>query len=260
MSYSTLIVEQKGPVCVITINRPESLNAINGLMMSELQSCFDSLRAGGQARAVIITGAGPKAFVAGADIKELAQMTAEESYQFALRGKRLCDTIDAIGVPVIAAVNGFALGGGCELACASTFRICSENAKFGQPEIKLGIMPGFGGTQRFPRLVGQGRALELLLTGDQIDAAEALRIGLVNRVVPQAELMATAEKIAAAICANAPLAARNIIEAVQRGLSMSLDQGLLYEAGLFGLCFTTEDSKEGTKAFVEKRKPAFVGK
>lgn len=260
MQYSTIVVETKEHLCTITINRPEALNAINSTVMAELQACCDSIRNDGNVRAVIVTGAGPKAFVAGADIKELAQMTPAEAEQLALRGKRLCDTIETLGVPFIAAVNGFALGGGCELACACTFRICSENAKFGQPEIKLGIMPGFGGTQRFPRLVGAGRALELLLTGDQIDAAEALRIGLVNRVVPQAELMATAEKLAAAISANAPVAARRIIESVHRGTAMTLEQGLLYEAHLFALCFTTEDQKEGTRAFVEKRKPAFAGR
>lgn len=260
MAYTTLIVEKKDHVCTITINRPEALNAINSTVMSDLQSCFESIKADRDVRAVIITGSGPKAFVAGADIKELAQMTPADAVDLALRGKRLCDTIETVGVPVIAAVNGFALGGGCELACACTFRLCSENAKFGQPEIKLGIMPGFGGTQRFPRVIGMGRALEMLLTGDQIDAAEALRIGLVNRVVPQAELLAAAEKVALSICANAPVAARNIMESVHRGASMPLDQALLYEAHLFALCFTTEDQKEGTRAFVEKRKANFAGK
>lgn len=258
--YTTLLFEKKAPLAVVTIHRPDALNSINQKMMSELQECFDAIHADSEIRAVIVTGSGPKAFVAGADIKELANMTASEAQGFALRGKCLCDTIETLGIPVIAAVNGFALGGGCELACACTFRICSENAKFGQPEVKLGIMPGFGGTQRFPRLVGLGRGLELLLTGDPIDAAEALRIGLVNRVVPQAELMAAAQKIAMTICGNGPAAVRTALEAAHRGASMTLDQGLRYEASLFGLLFTTEDKNEGTRAFVEKRKANFTGK
>ncbi|MEW6365970.1 MAG: enoyl-CoA hydratase-related protein [Acidobacteriota bacterium] len=260
MIYSTLLVEKKAPLCIITINRPEVLNAINAGVIADLQACFDAIRADADVRAVILTGSGPKAFVAGADIKELAQMSPADALALSLRGKRLCDTIDGMGIPVIAAVNGFALGGGCELACACTFRICSENARFGQPEVKLGIMPGFGGTQRFPRLVGLGRALDLLLSGDQITAEDACRIGLVNRVVPQADLLATAEKIALTICSNGPLAARNIIEAAMRGASMTLDQGLLYEAQVFASCFTTEDQKEGTRAFIEKRKPSFTGR
>ena len=260
MTYSTLLVEKKAPLCIITINRPDALNAINAGVLADLQTCLDAIRADAEVRAVILTGSGPKAFVAGADIKELAQMSHADALALSLRGKRLCDTIEAMGIPVVAAVNGFALGGGCELACACTFRICSDNARFGQPEVKLGIMPGFGGTQRLPRLVGLGRAIELLLSGDQINAEEACRIGLVNRVVPQTELLQTAEKIALTICSNGPLAVRNTLEAAMRGGSMTLDQGLLYESQVFASCFTTEDQKEGTRAFIEKRKPNFAGK
>jgi enoyl-CoA hydratase len=209
---------------------------------------------------VIITGSGEKAFIAGADINELATQTPVAGKEYSLSGQGIFDAIENLGKPVIAAVNGFALGGGCELAMACTFRIASENAVLGQPEVKLGIIPGYGGSQRLPRLVGKGRAMQILLTGEMVSAADALRIGLVNQVVPQAELLATAEAIAAKIIANAPLAVKFVLEAVNRGVEMTQAEGQFLEATLFGLCCATEDMKEGTRAFLEKRAANFKGK
>jgi enoyl-CoA hydratase len=210
-------------------------------------------------RVAIITGEGEKAFVAGADINEFNALSSIEAQDLALRGQALFNLIETCGKPVIAAVNGFALGGGCELALACTIRIASENARFGQPETKLGLIPGYGGTQRLPRLIGKGRALQIILTGEMVRADEAYRIGLVNEVLPSAELLPHAEALAHKIIANAPIATRYSLEAVNKGVHMSLDQGLAYEAALFGLCFATSDKNEGTRAFLEKRAPQFKG-
>jgi enoyl-CoA hydratase len=211
-------------------------------------------------RAVVLTGAGEKAFVAGADIKELAELTPVAGKAYAAAGQRIVDQIEQLGKPVVAAVNGYALGGGCELAMACTIRLASETAKFGQPEVKLGVIPGFGGTQRLPRLVGKGRAMELILTGATIDAAEAYRIGLVNRVVPAAALMTEARTLAQALAASAPVALRHAMEAMNRGLEMTVADGCVLEATLFGLVASTDDMREGTRAFVEKRKATFTGR
>ena len=221
---------------------------------------FEDARDDAAVRGVILTGAGDKAFVAGADISEMANDTPAEAEDKTRHGQRLTEIIENLGKPVIAAVNGFALGGGCELAMACTIRLAVETAKFGQPEVTIGIIPGFGGTQRLPRLVGKGRALQLILTGDMIDAHEAHRIGLVNEIVPSADLIARAEAILNKIAANAPVAVKLAIDAVNRGLDVSLAEGLNIEASLFGQCAATEDKKEGTAAFREKRKPKFQGR
>lgn len=260
MAYETLLYEKHDGIGKITVNRPEKLNALNQKVMKELHACFESARDDGEVRVVILTGAGEKAFVAGADIKELAVETPVSGKETSLRGQRTLDLIENLGKPVIAAVNGFALGGGCELAMASTLRVASENARFGQPEVKLGIIPGYAGTQRLPRLVGKGRAMELILTGDQVTAQEAYRIGLVNQVVPLNDLMAAAESLARKIMANGPLAVRFAMEAVNHGLEMSEAEGQFLEATLFGLCCTTEDKNEGTRAFLEKRPAKFTGR
>jgi enoyl-CoA hydratase len=246
--FENLTYETNAAIAYVTVNRPAVRNALNAATMRELRSVFQQIEAADDLRVAILTGAGDKAFVAGADINELAN--ADKEYSSA--GQAIFDSIENLGKPVIAAVNGYALGGGCELAMACAFRIASENAVFGQPEVKLGIIPGYGGTQRLSRLVGRGQALQLLLTGDMIPAAEALRIGLVNQVVPQRELLPTAEAIAKKIMANAPLAVKFCLDAVDRGMEV--------EATLFGLCCATEDMKEGTKAFLEKRAPIFKGK
>jgi enoyl-CoA hydratase len=260
MSYETLLYEKRAAIGLITINRPDKLNALNQKVMRELHACFDGVREDDEIRAVILTGAGGKAFVAGADINELAVQTPVEGKETSLAGQRVLDLIENLGKPVIAAVNGFALGGGLELAMACTLRIASETARFGQPEVKLGIIPGYAGTERLPRLVGKGRALEIILTGEPITAQEAYRIGLVNQVVPPQDLMNAAESLAAKIIANAPLAVRYAMEAVNHGMEMSLEQGQFLEATLFGLCCTTADMKEGTLAFLEKRPARFTGK
>jgi len=260
MAYSTLHYEKRNAIGYIAIHRPEKLNALNHQVMEDLFNCFQSLRTDQEVRVVIVTGHGEKAFVAGADISELAAQTPIEGKETSKFGQQVFDLIENLGKPVIAAINGFALGGGCELAMACTLRVAAETARLGQPEVKLGLIPGYGGSQRLPRLVGKCRALELILTGETITAAEAHRIGLVNQVVPAAELIAAAEKLAQKIVANAPLAIRFALEAVNHGMEMSAAEGQCLEAALFGLCCTTEDMKEGTRAFLEKRPAKFIGK
>jgi enoyl-CoA hydratase len=258
--YENILHEQRGPIALVTINRPKVLNALNMATMEELRAAFTAIREDAATRVAILTGAGEKAFVAGADIGELNKQEPVAAKEYTHRGQAVLDLIEDLGKPVIAAVNGFALGGGCEIAMACTFRIASENAKFGQPEVKLGIIPGYGGTQRLPRLVGKGLALQLVLAGEMISASEAHRIGLVNEVVPQAELIARCEAIAQKIVANAPLAVKYCIEAVNRGVEMTLPEGLYLEAVLFAMACATEDKREGTSAFLEKRPAQFKGK
>jgi enoyl-CoA hydratase len=260
MAFENLLYEKRNGIGYVTINRPEKLNALNRKTMEELDVCFQDIARDDELRAVILTGAGEKAFVGGADINELALQTPVEGKEMSVHGQKVLDLIEHLGKPVIAAVNGYALGGGCELALACTLRIASEQARLGQPEVKLGLIPGYAGTQRLPRLVGKGRALEMILTGDPIGAAEAYRIGLVNQVVPAQELIVTAEKLAQKIMANAPRAVKFALEAVSHGLEMSEAEGQFLEANLFGLCCTTADMKEGTRAFLEKRPAGFTGK
>ena len=259
LKLENVLYEKKGPIAYVTINRPKVLNALNAKTISELRSAFEDARDDSGVRGVVFTGAGDKAFAAGADISEMVNdtpLTAEEKTR---SGQALTDRIENLGKPVIAAVNGFALGGGCEPSMASTIRIAAETARFGQPEVKIGVMPGYGGTQRLPRLVGKGRALQLILSGEIIGAQEAYRIGLVNEVVPAANLIARAETILNQIIANAPVGVKYSIEAVNKGLDTSLAEGLLLEASLFGICAGTEDKKEGTSAFLAKRAPKFQG-
>src|SRR3954454_17151920 len=244
----------------ITVNRPEKLNALSAAVVGELADAFGKIASEPSIRAAIVTGAGEKAFVAGADIKELAELSPAGARASALRGQQAFRLLETCGKPSVAAVNGFALGGGLELAMACSVRFASDNAKLGQPEVKLGIIPGYGGTQRLPRLVGRGRALELLLSGDPIPAAEAHRIGLVNAVVPQPELLAYSKAWLAKVLANGPLALDLVIEAVDTGLNGGIEDGLRFEASAFGLIASTEDRAEGTRAFLEKRKAAFQGK
>jgi enoyl-CoA hydratase len=260
VSYQNLRVESRDGVAVVTIDRPEKLNALNDRTMEELDAAFAAIGADPQTRGVVLTGAGEKAFVAGADIAELATQSPVDGKERSLRGQRVLDRIERLGKPVIAAVNGFALGGGCELAMACHVRIASENAKLGTPEVKLGLMCGYAGTQRLPRLVGKGRALEMLLTGEMVDAQEALRIGLVNRVVPREKLLAEAEALLRKMLASGPVSLRFTLEAVNDGLEMGFDEAQHQEATLFGLICTTEDMKEGTQAFLEKRPARFQGK
>ena len=257
---SNLTLEREGAVAIVTINRPKVLNALNLAMLGELGGVIGALRDDGDVRCVIVTGAGEKSFVAGADINELAGLTPTAGREHARAGQAVFDAIEQLGKPVIAAINGYALGGGCELAMACTVRIAADTARLGQPEINRGIIPGYAGTQRLARLIGEGRALELLLTGDQITAAEAHRLGLVNRVVPAAELMNEARRLAAALAAKAPLAVRYILEAVRSGVQLPLREGQVLEATLFGLVASTEDMREGTRAFLEKRQPEFKGR
>lgn len=260
MAYENLLVQRGAAVVGITINRPKVLNALNGQTLDELSAALEAAAADEAVRAITITGAGDKAFVAGADINELAVQTPVSGREHARRGQALFDRIERLGKPVIAAVNGFALGGGCELAMACTLRIAADTARFGQPEVNLGLIPGYAGTQRLPRLVGRGRALEMLLVGQPISADEAWRIGLVNRVVPAADLQAETRALASVLAAKAPIAVRYILDAVARGLDMSLADGQDYEATLFGLVSTSEDMREGTQAFLEKRKAEFTGR
>ena len=255
--YSTILVESSEGITTITVNRPEKLNALNATVIAELTKAFEQLRDDVAVRVVILTGTGDKAFIAGADIAELAKLDPQGAVANAGLGQRLTVLMENLGKPVVAAINGFALGGGCELALACTIRIAAEGARLGQPEVKLGIICGYGGTQRLPRLVGPSRALELLLTGDHIDAAEAFRIGLVNKVVKREALLDEARALGKRILAAGPVAVRLTLEAVRGG---SLDDGLRAEAELFGQAFRTEDMKEGTKAFLEKRPPKFIGK
>jgi enoyl-CoA hydratase len=257
---STLTFDLTDGIARLTISRPDKLNALNGIVIAELGDAVTRIETDAAIRGVIVTGAGTKAFVAGADIGELVEQDPTGGRKRALAGQQVFRRLERCGKPVVAAINGFALGGGCELAMACHLRVASDNAKFGQPEVKLGIGPGYGGTVRLPRLVGRACALELLLTGEMIDAEEARRIGLVNRVVPADRLIAEAEGLLRAILANGPLAVRACLEMVDAGGDMSVDQALLLEAGYFGLLSCTEDMKEGTRAFLEKRKPAFKGR
>ncbi len=260
MAYDNLLFEVSEQIARITFNRPNVLNALNRKTMDELGDCLKKVRADDEIRVLILTGAGEKAFIAGADINELSQQTPVNGREFTLYGQEIIHRLETLGKPAIAAINGFALGGGCELALACTLRIASRNAKLGQPEVKLGIIPGYGGSQRLPRLCGKGVAHELILTGEMITAEEALRVGLVNRVVEPGELLATAEAIAKKIIANAPLAVKYALEAVERGMEMPQEEGLYLEATLFGLCCATQDMREGTRAFLEKRPPKFEGR
>jgi enoyl-CoA hydratase len=261
MSYSHILCEvDESGVALITVNRPQKLNALSGEVVGELGDAFARIASDRAIRAAIVTGAGEKAFVAGADINELAVLSAFEARDFALRGQAVFRRLETCGKPSVAAVNGFALGGGLELAMACSVRFASENAKLGQPEVKLGIIPGYGGTQRLPRLVGRGRALELLLDGEPVTAAEAYRIGLVNAIVPQAELLAFSRAWLAKVLANGPLAVRLAMEAVDAGGNCGLEEGLKFEAAAFGMSVATEDRVEGTRAFLEKRPAAFKGK
>jgi enoyl-CoA hydratase len=259
-AYENLILEVRDRIARVTINRPKVLNALNEKTVREIHAAFASLRNDPNVGVVILTGSGEKAFVAGADINELAVQTPTAGREHALAGQHVFDLIENIGKPVIAAINGYALGGGCELAMACTLRLAADTAKLGQPEIALGLIPGYAGTQRLPRLVGKGRAMEMILTGAPIAADEAQRIGLVNRVVPAADLMAEARKLAAQLAKSAPIAMRYIINAVNKGIEIPFAEACQYEATLFGLVASTDDMKEGTAAFLEKRKAAFRGR
>jgi len=260
MPFENLLVQDDGGVRWITVNRPAKLNALNRSVIAELEDAFGEAAADGSVRAMALTGAGEKAFVAGADIAEFVGLSPAAASELARRGQRLYDALATLPKPVIAAVNGFALGGGCELAMACHLRVASSNARFGQPEVKLGLIPGYGGTQRLPRLVGMGRALEMLLAGGMIDASTAHAWGLVNKVVEPSELRAAVQKLAGEILAAAPTAVAGCLRAVRLGLELPLAQALEHEAALFGLCFATEDMREGTRAFLEKRPPSFPGR
>jgi enoyl-CoA hydratase len=259
MAFDNLLIEHDGPVVMVTINRPKVLNALSASTLDDLRRAMLDLKRDDTVRVIVITGSGAKSFVAGADINELATQSPASGRDHALTGQHVFDVIENLGKPVIAAVNGYALGGGCELAMACTLRIAADTAVFGQPEINLGLLPGYGGTQRLPRLVGKGKAMELILTGSPVTAAEAERIGLVNLVVPAAELIAEAKRIASALAAQAPVATAYIINAINHGLEMPFAQGCAHEATLFGLLCSTDDMREGTQAFLEKRKPTFRG-
>ena len=260
MAFDNLLIERDGAVAILTVNRPKVLNALNTQTLDELRRAILELKHDEAIRAVILTGSGDKSFIAGADINELAVQSPTGGREHAVTGQHVLDLIEQMGKPVIAAINGYALGGGCELAMACTIRIAADTAKLGQPEINLGIIPGYAGTQRLARIVGKGRALELLLSGDQVTAQDAHRLGLVNRVVPAADLMAEAKKLAVSLASKAPVAVRYILEAVNKGLEMPFAQAQIFEATLFGLVASTGDMREGTAAFLEKRKPAFKGK
>jgi len=260
MSFENILLDTKNSIAYVTVNRPKVLNALNMATMEELRKAFTDVKHDAAIRVAILTGSGEKAFIAGADISELAGHDAVSGKQYTHRGQSVLDLIENLGKPVIACINGFALGGGCEIAMACTMRLASTNAKLGQPEVKLGIIPGYGGTQRLPRLVGKGVAMQLVLAGETISAEEAYRIGLVNEVTAPSELIPRAEAIAEKIIANAPLAIQYAMEAVNRGLDMTLADGLFLEATLFGVCCATEDKKEGTTAFLEKRAASFKGK
>ena len=260
MPYENLLLDVKDQIARITFNRPTVLNALNFKTVDELGHCLDALKADASVRVLILTGSGEKAFVAGADINELARQTPLDGKDTALRGQSVFRKLETMGKPSIAAINGFALGGGCELALACTMRIASRNARLGQPEVKLGILPGYGGSQRLSRLCGKGIAHEMILTGEMIGAEEALRIGLLNRVTEPGDLLPTAESIARKIIANAPLAVKYSMEAIESGAEMPLQEGLFLEATLFGLCCATDDMREGTRAFLEKRPARFQGR
>jgi enoyl-CoA hydratase len=260
MVFENLLLDRDGAVAIVTINRPRVLNALNARTLDELRRIVLDLKQDEGVRVMILTGAGEKSFVAGADINELAVQTPTTGREHALAGQHVLDLIENVGMPVIAAINGFALGGGCELAMACTLRFAADTARLGQPEINLGLIPGYAGTQRLSRLVGKGKAMELILAGSPITAAEAERIGLVNRVIPAADLMAETRKFAAELATHAPIAMRYIMTAINKGLEMPFAEGSVYEATLFGLVASTEDMREGTTAFLEKRKPEFKGK
>ncbi|MBR1234240.1 enoyl-CoA hydratase-related protein [Bradyrhizobium sp. AUGA SZCCT0182] len=260
LALANLQYEKKGTIAYVTVNRPKVLNALNTPTWTDLKAAFEDAKVDASVHGVILTGAGDKAFIAGADISELAHVDAYEAEESSRFGQGVLDLIENLGKPVIAAINGFALGGGCETAMACSIRIAVEHAKFGQPEVKLGLLPGGGGTQRLPRLVGKGRALQLILTGETISAQEAYRIGLVNEVVPAANLIARAETILKQISANAPIAVKFSLEAANRGMDTSQAEGFALEASYFGICAATEDKKEGTAAFLEKRAPQFHGR
>jgi enoyl-CoA hydratase len=259
-TLANVLYEKKGAIAYVTVNRPKVLNALNTPTWKDLRTAFIDARDDATVRGVVLTGAGDKAFIAGADIGELAHVAAFEAEQASRFGQEVLDLIENLGKPVVAAVNGFALGGGCETAMASTIRIAVDTAKFGLPEVTLGLIPGGGGTQRLPRLVGKGRALQLILSGEMISAQEAHRIGLVNEVVPVADLITRAEAILKRIAANAPISVKLALEAVNKGLETSQSDAVLLEASYFGLCAATEDKKEGTTAFLEKRAPHFQGR
>jgi enoyl-CoA hydratase len=254
------LYEKKDGIAYVTLNRPKVLNALNKATWEDLRAAFEDARDDATVRGVILTGAGDKAFIAGADIGELATVSAVQAEESSRYGQEVLNLVENLGKPVIAAINGFALGGGCETAMACTIRVASEHAKFGQPEVALGLIPGGGGTQRLPRLVGKGRALQLILTSEMISAQEAYRIGLVNEVVPAADLITRAEAILKRIFFNAPLAVRYSLEAVNKGMETSQSEGLALEASFFGLCAGTEDKREGTQAFLQKRAPQFQGR
>jgi len=260
MTYSNILFEKKDAIASVTVNRPKVLNALNRQTVEELRDAFLDARDDEAVRAIILTGAGEKSFVAGADIGELAQQTPVNGKEFSLYGQSVFHLLETMGKPSICAINGFALGGGCELALSCTIRIASKTAKLGQPEVKLGILPGYGGSQRMSRLCGKGMAHELCLTGEMITAEEALRIGLVNHIYEPAELLPAAEALAKKIIANAPIAVKYTMEAIERGFEMPQEEGLFLEATLFGLACATEDMREGTKAFLEKRPAQFKGK
>jgi enoyl-CoA hydratase len=260
MNFENILFEKKGAIAYVTINRPKVLNALNMATMEELRAAFTAIRDDREIRVVLMTGSGEKAFIAGADIGELAKNDAVSAKEYTHRGQSVLDLIENLGKPVIACINGFALGGGCEIAMACTMRLASENARLGQPEVKLGIIPGYGGTQRLPRLVGKGIAMQLVLAGEMISAQEAHRIGLVNEVTTAAELIPRAEAIAQKIIANSPLAVQYAMEAVNKGMEMTLAEGLYLEAVLFAVACASEDKKEGTSAFLEKRPAQFKGK
>jgi len=260
LKLANVLYEKKGAIAYVTVNRPKVLNALNTPTWADLRTAFEDARNDAALRGVILTGAGDKAFIAGADIGELTHASAIDAERSSRVGQEVLDLVENLGKPVIAAINGFALGGGCETAMACTIRIAVEHAKFGQPEVKLGLLPGGGGTQRLPRLVGKGRALQLILSGAMISAQEAFRIGLVNEVVPAADLIPRAEAILKEIAANAPVAVRCSLEAVNKGMDASQREGFALEASYFGLCAGTEDKKEGTSAFLEKRAPQFHGR
>lgn len=260
MDLQTLLFVTRNRIAFITLNRPEKLNALNARCKEELREVLAHIRSGHSADAVILTGAGDRAFAAGTDISELQSLGPESGKEFALAGQSVFDLIQHLGKPVIAAVNGYALGGGCELALACHIRIASENATFGQPEVNLGIIPGYGGTQRLPRLIGPARATSMILTGNPIDAREALRIGLVSNVVPPPQLLTEAESIARTILAKGQLAVRMALKAINISMEMPLGEGLKVEASLFGECCGTEDFAEGTSAFLGRRKPVFKGR
>ena len=260
MDYQNILCAVENGIATITINRPKALNALNLDTVTELKDAIEKIAVDKAVKVVVITGAGEKSFVAGADIKEMATKTPAEGREWGQFGQNVFTEIENMPQPVIAAINGFCLGGGCELSCACDIRYAAENAKFGQPEVGLGITPGFGGTQRLTRVVGRGQAKELIYTGGMIGAEEAKAIGLVNKVVPQEELMPTVLKLAGKIAKNAPVAVQLSKAAINRGINCDVVTGIAYEAEVFGLCFSTTDQKEGMAAFVEKRKPTFEGK